>query len=192
MPAIVPFSKRVNRKHAFHNLALTGFVEHARHAIALDERRAVFPSMPWGDLTEINRFPGGHGSVGGGGDIRGLSDGALAWITRGAKDAGLVLDKDKGSRIHGFHPEPLSALDNMSMPHHDATYAILTDRMGPGRVCEVSMSATRRWHVPAESLPERKPYRPPTLSQLASQLDAIELGGIRSGATPLQGRIEAC
>ena len=198
VPAMVPFSTVLNRKHSFHDLALTGFVEQARHAIAIDERRALFPCMPWGDLSELNRakgfapddldapyqekwFPGGHGSVGGGGDLRGLSDGALAWITRGAKNAGMVLDRDAGSRIHGFHPDPLTSLENTSVPDHGATYWILADRSGPDREGQVSMSAIRRWHAPAELLPEHQPYRPKTLSEVTAQLDAIELPRAWSG-----------
>jgi uncharacterized protein (DUF2235 family) len=93
VPAIVPFSGFLNRKHRYHDVALTEFVEQARHAVAIDERRALFPGVSWGDLAELNEakgfpaddpnapcqekwFPGNHGSVGGGGDIRGLSDGA--------------------------------------------------------------------------------------------------------------------
>jgi nucleoid-associated protein YgaU len=149
-------------------------------------------AFAWGDLTELNQakgfpadhpdapyqekwFPGNHGSVGGGGDIRGLSDGALAWITRGAKEAGLVLDRDKGSRIHGFHPEPLAPLDNMSVRQRNLTYLFSADRMGPDRNWQVAMSAVRRWHAAAAPLPEGKQYRPATLSKVADALDAMTL-----------------
>lgn len=131
MPKIVPFSQRLNRKHAFHSIGLSTFIERARHAVAIDERRALFPPELWGDLTELNAaagysvdaldapyqekwFPGVHGAVGGGGDIRGLSDGALNWVIKGAKQAGLVLDRDQGSRIHGFNPDALAPIDNIS------------------------------------------------------------------------------
>jgi uncharacterized protein (DUF2235 family) len=192
VPAIVPFSSALNRKHRYHDLALTGFVEQARHAIAIDERRALFPSVSWGDLTDLNKakgfaadspdapyqgkwFPGNHGSVGGGGDIRGLSDGALSWVIRGAKIAGLVLDREKGSRIHGFHPEPLAPLDNMSAPSRDLTQLVMTDRSGPDHEWQVSASGQRRWYATAESLPEAKLYRPATLSKADGELDAMEL-----------------
>jgi uncharacterized protein (DUF2235 family) len=101
-PSLVPLSTELNRKYRFHDISLTPFVENARHAVATDERRALFPPELWGDLTEMNKaknadpedenapyqerwFQGTHGSVGGGGDIRGLSDRPLAWITKGAR-----------------------------------------------------------------------------------------------------------
>jgi uncharacterized protein (DUF2235 family) len=117
--------------------------------VATDERRALFPPELWGDLTEMNRarkhepgdddapyqerwFQGTHGSVGGGGDIRGLSDRPLAWITKGAKLAGLALDREKGSRIDGFNPQPLAPLDNTTKPPCiDLTRIIRKDRHGP-------------------------------------------------------------
>lgn len=95
LPDVVPFSGWLNRKHAFHDADLSGFVEAARHAVATDERRLLFPLVPFNNLEELNTlkgadwrdpnapyqerwFPGTHGSVGGGGDIPGLSDAALA------------------------------------------------------------------------------------------------------------------
>jgi hypothetical protein len=55
VPAIVPFGSVLNRQHRYHDLAVTGFVEQARHAIAIDERHVLFPSVSWGDLTEPNK-----------------------------------------------------------------------------------------------------------------------------------------
>lgn len=48
-----------------------------------------------------------QGSLGGGSDIRGLSDDALAWALAGSKLAGRKLDTSVGTRIHGFRPDPL-------------------------------------------------------------------------------------
>ena len=57
-PAILPLSKVLNREHAFHDVGLTPFVESARHAVAIDERRSLFPPEPWGDLTALNAGKG--------------------------------------------------------------------------------------------------------------------------------------
>jgi uncharacterized protein (DUF2235 family) len=187
VPAITPFSAFLNRKHMFHDASLSNFVESARHAVALDERRVLFPAVLWGDLTEMNKaqsssadaldapyqekwFPGVHGSVGGGGDIRGLSDGALAWVLKGAKLAGLKLDVEHGSRIHGFAPDPFAPIINMKQPGRDFTQLILTDRRGPAQMWQLSAAAIRRWNAPAEKLPERALYRPKTLSKVADRL----------------------
>jgi uncharacterized protein (DUF2235 family) len=176
-------------EHAFHDTSLTGFVERARHAVAIDERRALYAVVPLGDLTELNSakrsapenpkapyqekwFSGTHGSVGGGGDVRGLSDGSLAWVLKGAKQAGLVLDRDAGSRIHGFDPEPLTSLENMRNPSWDLTNMKLIDRDGPDYGWQVSTAAIRRWHAAPELLPERKRYRPKTLDNAAADINA--------------------
>jgi len=88
VPSFLWVSKLFNRKYAFHDFKLSSSVASARHAIALDERRATFPDAPWDNLYELNArqpdgavlpyqqlwFPGDHGSVGSGGDITGLSD----------------------------------------------------------------------------------------------------------------------
>ena len=130
VPQNLPFSMQLNREHRFHDAALDDFVENARHAVALDERRSLFPSVSLGAVSDLNRgrghedvdpnapyqerwFPGVHGSVGGGGDIRGLSDDALAWVLKGAKVAGLHLDTAHGTRIDGFHPDWLAPIVNV-------------------------------------------------------------------------------
>ncbi len=171
VPAIVPMSGLMNRKHAFHDASLSDFIESARHAVAIDERRALFPPVLWGDLAAINAtknakpddidapyqekwFPGTHGSEGGGGDIRGLSDGALAWVLKGAKRAGLALDTAAGSRIQGFEPNPLAPLVNMSKPEKSFTSVITTDRDGPDHLWQLSAAALRRWKAPSEDLPD--------------------------------------
>ncbi len=162
--------------------------------MAIDEARALFPPEPWGDLTDLNAakgfaasdpdapyqerwFPGTHGSVGGGGDIRGLSDGALAWVLKGAKDAGLRLDIEKGSRIQAFAPDPLAPLINEKAPSGGPTHWLKKGRQGPTQLWQVSAPAIRRWHAPANALPERKPYRPAALASLSAALNDLPVSG---------------
>lgn len=71
----------------FRDLVLTPDVRHARHALALDERRGPYLPAPWPDpapgthdSVDQRWFPGGHGDVGGGDGPRGLADGALRWM----------------------------------------------------------------------------------------------------------------
>lgn len=95
-----------NGKYRFHDTNLSSSVAHARHAIAIDETRRTFPPVPWGNLDVLNGrfppavlgdplryqemwFPGVHGTVGGGGDLRGLSDATLYWVAKGAERTGL-------------------------------------------------------------------------------------------------------
>lgn len=189
VPDRLPFSGWLNREYDFHDPSLDAFVESARHAVAIDERRELFPVVPFGDLTDLNRaagvepsdpnapyqekwFPGVHGSVGGGGDIRGLSDDALAWVLAGAKKAGLKLDTAQGTRIHGFRPDPLAPLVNETKPEWSATQLLKDDRDGPRHLWQVAQAAQRRWQTPAAKL-GGKLYRPGTLQYVATELDSL-------------------
>ncbi len=195
IPAFIPFSSVLNKKYQFLDASMSEFIENARHAIAIDERRVSFPSSPWGDLTEFNRarkvdpddprapyqerwFPGVHGSVGGGGDIRGLSDSALAFILTGAKLAGLQLDTTAGSRIHSVEPNALVPIINMTKPTTNPTYWLQKDRPGPEHVWQVSNIALHRWKASPQDLPQKKAYRPVTLRKVAQALDSIQLKGV--------------
>jgi len=187
VPEVLPFSMELNREHRFHDATLDDFVENARHAVALDERRTLFPSVPLGDLTALNAarghaqddvnapyqerwFPGVHGSVGGGGDIRGLSDDALAWVLKGAKRAGLHLDTARGTRIDGFHPDWLAPLENVKHPAWSATQMLHRDRTGPDHIWQMSNSAVRRWQALPAQLPGGNAYRPKSLERVAGEL----------------------
>jgi T6SS, Phospholipase effector Tle1-like, catalytic domain len=73
------------KKHQFHDTELSDAVEHARHAVALDERRLSFSPTLWtraAAATDMKQvwFPGVHGDVGGGYAAADLSDGPLGWM----------------------------------------------------------------------------------------------------------------
>ena len=88
----------------FHDVQLSGQVERARQALAIDETRLKFAPTLWetppepGDApTEDARvkqvwFEGAHSDVGGGYRETGLSDTSLLWMAGEAHDAGLVFD----------------------------------------------------------------------------------------------------
>jgi len=88
----------------FHDVQLSGHIQRARHALAVDETRVKFapsfweaPEQPLGAGTEDERvkqvwFEGAHSDVGGGYRDTGLSDTSLLWMAREAHDAGLVFD----------------------------------------------------------------------------------------------------
>ena len=129
-------------EHHFHIDEIVDIVESSRHAIATDEFRREFDVTVFSNIDEANKkaydreqitsmtledyltsvkrahqelwFPGNHGSVGGGGDIRGLSDAAYLWVLQGAKNAGLRLDTSDISRVFEIKPDPRVSLDNSS------------------------------------------------------------------------------
>ena len=86
-------------KHfGFHDVALSPIVDHAFHALAIDEKRLSFPASVWGypnhkdNLTvEQVWFPGNHANVGGGYSESSLSDIALDWMLSRIADKRLGL-----------------------------------------------------------------------------------------------------
>ncbi|TPX74400.1 hypothetical protein CcCBS67573_g04347 [Chytriomyces confervae] len=85
----------------YHDLNIGYDVEHAYHAISIDEAREYFPvtmferydpaRMPATHVREQKWFRGGHGDVGGGWWESGLSDIVLDWMIEKARAAGLVV-----------------------------------------------------------------------------------------------------
>lgn len=188
VPAVFPASSWLNRGHRYHDVIIDEFVEHFRHAVAIDEQRATFPATLADGLDTLNQkrgfavddekapyqerwFPGVHGSVGGGGDIRGLSDAALAWVLRGAMIAGLKLDTEHGTRIHKFATDSNAPLRNVTHFKKGMMDLLVRDRPGPSHAWQVHSSAKRRWQQWRDSDGNR--YRPKTLERAASELDAL-------------------
>lgn len=121
---------RLNKRYAFHSLGLGNHVAAARHALAIDEDRAIFPPTLWDNLNERNGltpesvndpeldwdnmlfqqrwFPGGHGDIGGG-NATTLPAFPLAWIAEGAAREGLNFDWSQDSPIRKALEEGLKA-----------------------------------------------------------------------------------
>ena len=98
--------KAFARKYQFHDTRLSGYVDIARHAVAIDENRPEFEPTLWtaipipipGHQTSIEQrwFVGAHSDVGGGGkrsrERAPLSALAREWIADEARKAGLAVD----------------------------------------------------------------------------------------------------
>lgn len=180
VPSFLWISKFFNRKYTFHDFALSSSVASARHAVAIDERRATFPDAPWDNLDELNArqpegsmspyqqlwFPGDHGSVGGGGDISGLSDNALHWVVEGAMAKGLSLPPAFLEAV-ARSADPNAPLTNVSTQKWSFTSWIMSmvqkDRGGPQLLADVSPAARTRWADAS--------YRPGALKRVSSDLD---------------------
>ena len=84
------------------NLTLSDHVQYCYHAMALDERRGNFPLTriktrkggTLGDRLQEVWFRGVHSDVGGG-KCAGLSNIALCWMLKRAKEAGLPVVESK-------------------------------------------------------------------------------------------------
>ncbi len=199
IPRYIWNASNFNRQHQFHNTSLSPNVEHARHAVAIDERRVDFEPTLWDNLDDLNSmrgyssgdedapyqqkwFPGVHGAVGGGGDRRGLSDLALGWVWEGARRAGLEFDTDLAVKSGHWAHYCAEFLNNRSRQSFFDIASGLMNRLphgdrlpGPEALHEVSIVAQVRWHADSASIAEKQPYRPQTLARVAEALDRSSL-----------------
>ena len=97
----ITLSDKLRSRYQFINTRIGAHIQHAAHAVAIDEQRKVFQvslMQPASDLAPKqvveHWFPGDHGCVGGGSPYkRGLSDAALRWMAdQAAQYTGLVTD----------------------------------------------------------------------------------------------------
>ncbi|GLQ56097.1 DUF2235 domain-containing protein [Devosia nitrariae] len=176
---IVEQIARTASKYEFHNLQLSSIIASARHAVALDETRLSYAPSTWENLADLQKerpgayaelwFPGNHGSVGGGGDIRGLSDAALLWVMEGAAKAGLGLDTaamDNIARNVDFKA-PLSNV--LAGPGFLDLIMRRASRTGPEDESLLSQTALARLRH-ADDAGGWKKYRPPAIGKLLDRL----------------------
>jgi len=94
----IPKKGGVSRQYRFHDTELSGTVENAYHALAIDEHRAPFLPTLWDYKPKANQkveqmwFCGVHSDVGGGYPQDDASLIALQWMLDKAQATGLALD----------------------------------------------------------------------------------------------------
>ncbi len=124
----------VNTKlYEFHDTHLSGIVENAFHAVAVDEHRGLYdvclwdPEQPRSRRLEQRWFVGAHSDVGGGYADRALSDIALRWMQDRAQEVGLGLnparlptiqERNIQGRLHDSYGEFLRGLYAKQFPRH--------------------------------------------------------------------------
>lgn len=185
MPGIFGLvAKAVNAKYLFHDMVLSSSVASARHAVAIDERRRTFPPSLWDNIAALNtRFPargkapdayqqkwfaGDHGSIGGGGEIVGLSAFSFGWVAEGAEAAGLVLDAHLRAYADGLC-DAQAPIYNVKVPsfltkmmRHPAA-----DRAGPSDAAQVHDSVVERIALMGDA------YDPGALKAVKSELKRL-------------------
>ena len=177
-----PIAQFWNRKYQFHDTDLSSMVHSARHALALDERRAFFVPSAWDNLDETDNGPGlnqgdtgpdrrfqqlwfigDHGIVGGTGASDRLSAITLHWIAEGAQKAGLTLRPD--AVLLDAMPEPTDDAPVLRDPHrfYDISPDLLAWRQGPQKSSDLSFTVEQRLEAMAE-------YRPQSLKAVRPDL----------------------
>lgn len=86
------------RHHKFHDTRLGSCIQHAYHALAIDEQRKTFRPTLWEDVAahqvlEQRWFAGVHTNIGGGYEKDGLANIPLHWLKAKAVDLGLDVDE---------------------------------------------------------------------------------------------------
>lgn len=147
------------RKHQFHDTELSKTVEHAYHALAIDEHRAPFEPTLWvykpkpRQTVEQVWFCGAHSDVGGGYPETDLSDISLQWMIEKAAGAGLAFDSVVVGNYR-LSPNPLGVLHNSKTGLYRATMGI--DRtVGTDPTQSIHPSVLQRW--------DNMDYRPASL-----------------------------
>jgi uncharacterized protein (DUF2235 family) len=175
IPRVLPIDIGLNARYRFHDTALSRAVLAARHAVAIDERRAAFAPTLWSNVGAFNApgqparvaqawFPGDHGGVGGSDISRGLSNCALLWVLEGAELTGLALAREPGSVISGAlaNIDPLKAQLGANGPSL-LKLAGARWRKGLERFEDVHETACLRWTADAS-------YRPKPLLKHAAHI----------------------
>jgi uncharacterized protein (DUF2235 family) len=179
LPDLIPGLKldaQFNERYAFHDTKINHTIEHAYHAVAIDENRKVFYHTPMdsdlpGQLSQV-WFPGGHGSVGGGRmEERGLSDGALQWMFDNVKALHLELDAnnveyglENGKMQYGVKPMPKA-----SFPQAESKLGYKIRQLPKNlKIDDLHSSVKERWCDP------QCHYKPENLRQACgAELDAL-------------------
>jgi uncharacterized protein (DUF2235 family) len=119
-PGIPVLSDWVNKNVKFHDTTLSPIIQHALHAVSIDEKRKVFdvtlmkknPNSEAQTLSEV-WFPGTHGCVGGGTFAdRMLSNLALTWMEDEISNLSLGLDIDLEKSEDSFDFDKKYIFDN--------------------------------------------------------------------------------
>ena len=159
------FLKFWNKKYRFHNTNASSMYENITHIVALNETRTTFPPTTFSNMGKLNNdagmmsddprapytelwAPGNHGSVGGGGDILGLSNAALLLIAQDMQKLGVAFNKAALAEAE-TQVNVLAALDNHSDKGVLSKMGQLVlshkDRNGPQESWEVAPATIERW-----------------------------------------------
>lgn len=117
----------------FHDTTLSDTLEHAVHALAVDERRGPYAPTLWTEAANQPLgagqsvlqvwFPGVHSDIGGGYRDKGIGDITWDFMMRQAARRGLVVDPDQTTPPVTLQPLP------RQHESFDATWTALCDRL---------------------------------------------------------------
>lgn len=140
-----------DRKFLFHDTEPSKIVQHARHAVAIDEDREDFTPVLWSEKASVDMtqlwFAGVHSDVGGGYAERGLGDSAARWMADEAGRFGLAFESHF---LESLKPDPYDKLHN----ERKGIY-LLRDRVNRRISGPVHRSVQQRWERNAHNYRRR-------------------------------------
>ncbi len=150
------------REFLFHDTEPSKIIEHARHAMAIDENRIDFEPTMWSDKpgSDLKQvwFSGAHSDIGGGYKEAGLSHIANQWISREASKFGLQFETHFLSTLQ---PDPEDKQHNERTGIYRARKELVREITGA-----VHVSVKARWDLDVDNY--RKKSKP-----LTSLLEAV-------------------
>ena len=170
----VPFWGTLNEQEfLFHDTEPSKIVQHARHAVSIDENREDFAPVLWSDKPNVDVlqvwFAGVHTDIGGGYRERGLTDCATQWMMSQAKKFGLEFESHF---VDGVKPDPADKQHNERRGIYRARGELTRSIRGA-----VHVTAKQRWDADAHNY--RKKSK--TLKRLVdsvggdwSQIDVVD------------------
>ena len=199
------FVRTQDKRYHDHDTQLSDLVLAGRHAVALDERRVHFMPTLWRNVADMNNrgghdpysldapyqqrwFAGDHGSVGGGGPERGLSNAALHWVLKGALNQGLEINLGSNSNLKTIRYNaraplrntPAEGLKKNKLATHVAgvaagwfkSVALAAKRSSPDDITSLHPSVLRRWFLD-DDVPEGRPYGRTMLKDMTDDIERL-------------------
>ncbi|MBS1994777.1 MAG: DUF2235 domain-containing protein [Cyanobacteria bacterium SZAS LIN-2] len=160
------FNLLSRRRFQFHDVGLGRSIVHARHALAIDERRKPFAPTLWtGEIephqtVEQRWFAGVHTNIGGGYEKDGLANVALHWMVQEATQVGLEVDEEFLKPYRSFAGDEL----RNSMKWYYRILGVLHRPLGQASPATetIDPSVFARYR-------DQKCYRPPALERLITE-----------------------
>ncbi|MCB1663377.1 MAG: DUF2235 domain-containing protein [Pseudomonadales bacterium] len=146
------------REFLFHDTEPSKIIQHARHAVSIDENREDFEPALWSkkpgfDIKQV-WFAGVHSDIGGGYKESGLSDCANDWIIKQASSFGLEFEPHL---LNAIKPDPLDKAHDERKGIYLARKNFVRKVNGP-----VHISVKQRW--------DQNPYNYQNKSKALSEL----------------------
>lgn len=159
------------REFLFHDTEPSKIIQHARHAVSIDENREDFKPTLWSDKPgfDIKQvwFAGVHSDVGGGYAQSGLSDCASQWMMSEAEGFGLRFEQHLRKQIK---PNPLDKIHNERKGIYLARDKFIRTIDGP-----VHGSVKKRWQANTQNYRQKSKALGDLLSSVGGEWSQIAL-----------------